>query len=186
LAWGVSAWGAGFNPLPDTGQHKCYDASGKEITCPPPGNPMAQDGSYDAAQGKVQPSFKDNGDGTVTDNNTGLMWMKATADTNGDNVIDSDDMLNWQDAKNYCENLILGGHSDWRLPNIVELKTIIDYGRSDPAIDPVFSCVSSYYWSATTDAGFTGLAWVVYFYDGGDGWYHKSNSFYVRCVRGGL
>ncbi len=57
---------------------------------------------------------------------------------------------NWADAKQYCEDLVLGGYDDWRLPNIDELETIIDYSRFDPAIDPVFNCRSGNYWSSST------------------------------------
>lgn len=59
--------------LPDTGQTTCYHPGGSVITCPPPGDPLAQDGSYD-----INPlSYTDNGDGTVTDNNTGLVWQQV-------------------------------------------------------------------------------------------------------------
>lgn len=102
--------------LPDTGQHTCYDDQGNEITCP-------------------EPAYQDNGDGTVTDLNTGLIWMQNTADTDGDGDIDSGDELDWQPACDYCADLSYAGHSDWRLPNRRELISIVDYGRSDPAID---------------------------------------------------
>lgn len=77
--------------------------------------------------------FVDNGDGTVTDNATGLTWMKA----------DSRRPMNWQQALAYAENLELAGHDDWRLPNAKELQSIVDYTRCpditrSAAIDPVF------------------------------------------------
>jgi hypothetical protein len=77
--------------------------------------------------------FIDNGDGTITDKATGLMWQKT----------DSGQGLDWEGALAYAENLELAGHSDWRLPNAKELQGIVDYTRSpqttgSAAIDPVF------------------------------------------------
>jgi hypothetical protein len=77
--------------------------------------------------------FKDNQDGTISDEATGLTWMKA----------DSGRGMNWADALAYAENLELAGHSDWRLPNAKELQSIVDYRRSpdttdSAAIDPLF------------------------------------------------
>lgn len=103
--------------------------------------------------------FKDNNDGTVTDLATGLMWTKS----------DKND-LNWQQALEWAETLELAGHSDWRLPNVKELQSIVDYTRSpattnSAAIDPVFEVTSfvaesgkkdfPWYWSSTTHAGVT-------------------------------
>jgi hypothetical protein len=164
--------------LPDTGQTKCYDSSGKEIPCDSATCP-GQDGSYSTgcpSEGR----FVDNGDGTVTDNCTGLMWQKDTADVNGDGKIDGADTLPWCDALAYCENLSFAGHDDWRLPNVRELQSIVDYGRPSPPIDPVFGALSSFYWSSTSGAGGPGFAWYVVgggvFYGGKDGFY------YVRAV----
>jgi len=131
--------------------------------------------------------YTDNNDGTVTDAGTGLMWQKATADTDGDGDIDESDKLTWTKALSYCENLTLGGHSDWRLPDIKELESImIDDNRNYPVINPVFSWELSYYWSATTYADGTDHAWDVDFGYHNDSWGVKSDSDYVRCVRGGL
>ncbi|MCP3936631.1 MAG: DUF1566 domain-containing protein, partial [Actinomycetia bacterium] len=110
-------------------------------------------------------SFVDNGDGTITDLATGLMWQKA------DSVL----TYNWEQALDYAENLTLAGHTDWRLPNVKELQGIVDYSRSPatsgtPAIDPVFESTSitneggqfdyNSYWSGTTHVT----------YGGGGGW----------------
>ena len=95
-------------PIIDTGMTKFYDTRG-EITCPKPGEPFyGQDAHY---QG-IQPSYKDNGDGTVTDLNTGLMWQKAT-DAKSDSL---DGRVTWYEAEEYAKNLRLGGYSDWRVP----------------------------------------------------------------------
>ena len=119
--------------------------------------------------------FKDNGDGTITDQSTGLVWQKDT----------EPGTYSWQDALEYCEGLDLAGHTDWRLPTIRELLSIVNYGRFDPAIDPVFGAVSSWYWSSSTDVGSPGLAWGVGFSGGCVLYNHKSIGHYVRAVRGG-
>ncbi|MHA7944008.1 Lcl C-terminal domain-containing protein [Formosa sp. 3Alg 14/1] len=79
-------------------------------------------------------NFIDNGDGTVSDYATGLMWQKA------DDGIGRD----WEASLAYSEHLELAGYSDWRLPNAKELQSIVDYSRSpqttnSPAINPIFS-----------------------------------------------
>ena len=102
--------------------------------------------------------FVDNGNQTISDSATGLMWQKA----------DSGIGLNWQAALAYAEALELGGHDDWRLPNAKELQSIVDYTRSPdaispapqgPAIDPIFSITNigttqepdyGYFWTGTT------------------------------------
>lgn len=100
-------------------------------------------------------NFVDNGNGTVTDRSSGLMWTKK----------DSGRALKWVSALGYCEALKTGGHEDWRLPNVKELQYIVDYGRSpdttrSAAINQVFetSLISNeanqvdypHFWSSTT------------------------------------
>ena len=121
-------------------------------------------------------NFKYNdGGGTVSDIATGLMWQKATAPGT----------YTWAQAISYCENLTLGGHSDWRLPTIEELDSIVDYGRVDPAIDTDYfpDTGASFYWSSTTYAYNTDYAWSMNFI--GDGNYNYKHFYnYVRAVRG--
>ncbi len=107
-----------------------------------------------------QNSFSDNGDGTVTDAATGLMWVQG----------DSGSGKDWEEALSYAENLVYAGHDDWRLPNAKELQGILDYTRSPathgtPAIDPIFDCTPitdeggsqnyPFYWASTTHANWT-------------------------------
>ena len=73
------------------------------------------------------PRFIDNGDGTVTDVATGLMWVKDPM------AAGLGSPLYWYDAIDACENLQFAGHDDWRLPNINELMSIVDHSRYDPA-----------------------------------------------------
>jgi hypothetical protein len=82
------------------------------------------------------PRFHVDGD-TVLDRTTGLVWSR-------ENVPGG--TMNWKAAAEACGKLNLGGHSDWRLPTIRELLTLVDYERHDPAIDTTaFKCESAYY-----------------------------------------
>ncbi len=123
------------------------------------------------------PSYTDNGDGTVTDNNTGLMWQQE----------DDDIQRTWDEAVSYSEGLSLAGHTDWRLPGVKELKNIVNLGNYNPAMDSTYfpNTNPSYYWSFTTLVGDPGGAWLVYFYNGYVVNYYKWDRYYVRCVRGG-
>lgn len=124
----------------------------------------------------VQAGFVDNGNDTVTDTVTGLVWQQ------GDSQNDSGGR-SWEDALDYCECLNLAERSDWRLPNVRELESLTDVDRYDPAIDPLFDCRSSGYWSSSTGAYYPDFAWVVYFDDGDVDGYYKTTGNYVRCVR---
>jgi hypothetical protein len=162
--------------LPDTGQTTCYRQEGDVIDCTSD-TCAGQDGFY-ATGCPSEGRFVDNEDGTVTDTCTGLMWEKETG--NGGN------RTFWCRALEYCENLDLGGHDDWRLPNVREIQSIVDYGRHDPSIDPVFGALSFFYWSSTTDANDNGSAWTVNFSDlnGINGESDvKENDNHVRAVR---
>jgi hypothetical protein len=149
---------------PDTGQSTDYDERGEVIErssdrC------RGQDGSY-ATGCRPQGRFADNGDGTVTDNCTRLMWQKHTAEANGDGNLNDQDRVLWCVALAYCENLSFAGHDDWRLPNVRELQSIPDYGQRKPAIAPVFSAFSYAYWTSTSYWGNPRFAWYVDFLDG--------------------
>lgn len=117
--------------------------------------------------------------GVAKDSATGLMWQ----DDNDAKTIEKD----WEGAKAYCENFTLGGYSDWRLPNIYELTTLLDNTKSSKpyVIDGIENIVSSYYWSSTTRASSSSDAGVVIFHTGSDDWGDKTHGIYVRCVRAG-
>jgi hypothetical protein len=132
-------------------------------------------GQVDVTAGAPNPaSYTDNGDGTVTDNVTGLMWQRAVpADT-----------YSWEQAKAYCPTLKLAGHSDWRLPTRIELVSIVDFGRSDPAIDTTYfpSTPSGRFWSSSFGSWYD--AWIVGFGSGDTLCAAVSNTACnVRCVR---
>ena len=167
--------------LPQTGQTKCYNASGTEIPCSGTG----QDGEFQVGVDWPDPRFTVSGD-CVTDNLTGLMWAKNANLPNGAKT--------WQGALDYVASINSGsglcGHKDWRLPNVNELESLINSGEANPATwlnSQGFSNVQSdYYWSSTTHANYTDYAWVVYMWDGGVISYgSKSNSYYVWPVRSG-
>ena len=127
----------------------------------------------------------DNGDGTVTGISTGLMWQQEWGDVNSDGESAWNDEATWQQALQYCENLKLAGHSDWRLPNIRELQSIADHGRWAPAIDPVFSSRGRH-WASTSLAFRPDYAWLVDFFHGYAMVEEKVYHNYVRAVRTGL
>ena len=124
------------------------------------------------------PRFTDNGDGTVTDTHTDLMWTQ-NANLYGQN--------DWWDATSYCWDLTLAEKSDWSLPYISELNSLIDETQVDPALppdNPFTNVQSDLYWSSTTDSYQTNYAWGVNLGDGSVGYGEKSNDIDVWCVRG--
>jgi hypothetical protein len=152
--------------------------------------------------------FLDNGDGTVTDTQTGLMWeKKAEQDgfANANDVHDADNtytwtaaMSDWLSQLNGRTNVVapktpgLAGYSDWRLPNVDELESINEFSNADPScspgpcVDPTFGPTAAYfYWTSTGDANFPSAAWYTYFGGGGSGTVPKDRLFHVRAVRGG-
>jgi hypothetical protein len=131
-----------------------------------------------AVRGNQNPSsFTDNGDGTVADNTTGLMWSQVTDMT----------PMNWQAALAWCENLSLAGYEDWRLPTLKELASIVDDDVDGLAIDSTYfpDTMSAYYWSSTSNAYDPDHAWLISFSLGNNGQGSKYSTYYVRAVRGG-
>jgi hypothetical protein len=125
-------------------------------------------------------AYIDNADGTITDSVTGLMWEK-TGTTTG---------MMYSAAVTYCATMATtGGYKDWRLPAKIELLSIVDYGRSDPSINPIFTGTPGiYYWSSTLSSAThydttTPYAWLVNFYDGVARDLDMTSMVGVRCVR---
>lgn len=111
------------------------------------------DGAYEKGYPRQGNRFIDNGDGTITDNASGLMWVKEPGAIGGAfGTPGNSSPMDWEVAIDACEGLTYAGHSDWRLPNIKELHSIIDQGRHQPAIDATFfpSTRNTWYWSSTT------------------------------------
>lgn len=120
-------------------------------------------------------SFTDNLNGTVTDTISNLMWQQQD-----DGVVKT-----WEQTLVYCEGLSLGGYTDWRLPNIKELKSIADMTHYNPASDPKIITKLAAYWSSTTYVSDTASAWVAKFNTGNIYSSSKASTSYVRCVRSG-
>lgn len=121
--------------------------------------------------------FTDNGDGTVTDNYTGLVWQK----------IQNANLVTWEEALAYANSLTLGGKSDWRVPNIKELYSISDEKLSKPSFDKVFftNVLSGNYWSSTTMFNPTTKAWDINVDYGIVSYNDKTIKENVILVRGG-
>ena len=114
------------------------------------------DGYYEAGNSSPGPRFTDNGDGTVTDLQTGLMWLKNACAWH---------TPTWSTAVDDCQTYAGAGYSDWRLPNISELQSLLNYGTNSPPL-PIghpFSNTSLYgaWWSSTTVPGNTTVAFTL-------------------------
>jgi len=179
-AWGVQTGTAAPASVPKTGQTSQYAAG--------------DDGALQKGA-TVGTRFTDNGNGTVTDNRSRLIWLQK-ANCGG--------MKRWTDALTFANSLYDGwtgddsggdcGLSDgsiagqWRLPNRSEFESLLDFSKYNPSLPvghPFIDVQMSLYWSSTTYAGFTADAWYVhmgYSYVNGTG---KSSSFYILPVRGG-
>ncbi|MEI6061291.1 MAG: DUF1566 domain-containing protein, partial [Bacteroidota bacterium] len=144
-------------------------------------------GSYTLTRGEDAdiiinpPSYTDNGDGTITDNITSLMWQKTDAGE-----------MTFENAASYCNNLVLGSHSDWRLPTAEELFSIQNFGHLNPALNTVYFPLTAaeYWWSSEVQSDDASKVWVTNA-GGGIGAHPKtetissggSKRFHVRAVR---
>jgi hypothetical protein len=109
------------SPVVDTNQGLCYN-DGNAMSCAKKGQVFyGQDAQYSSNS----PSYKDNGDGSITDNVTGLRWAQALSTAS----------MDWSAAASYCENLDLAGNRNWRVPNIKELWSIRDFSAGWPWVD---------------------------------------------------
>jgi hypothetical protein len=142
--------------LPDTGQTACYDAA-SEQPCSVPGFP-GQDAEYAGPPLGYTIDSDVPSEETIHDNVTGLEWTRQ--------AWNAPPGMDWQTALTWCAVDLnatgYGGHSDWRLPNVREIHSIVDYGRSYSALDPIFGPpVGSNYWSSSTCHAIYAGAWVL-------------------------
>jgi hypothetical protein len=196
LATNLALGSALSTPIVDTGQTRCYDDVG-EIVCPQPGEPFyGQDAHYEGRP----PAYRDNGDGTVTDLNTGLIWQKTPTFVH----------YTWAEAAAYARELRLAGCDDWRVPTIKELYSIAlfvgDQHRLRPYLDTEafdfeypdttrgYRIMDAQYWSSNKYVGLTMRGDISAFgfnfadgriksYPTGEG-RGPTKRTYVRCVRG--
>jgi hypothetical protein len=171
--------------MPDTGIDRCYDQDGV-INCPISENEPFYGQDFHYSSNPM--SFANNSDGTITDNVTSLMWQMSPAGQayNWYEATGTFDAVNNPTTINVCNDLTLGGHTDWRLPEKHELQSIVDYGVVNPAIDTTYFSGTgpSAYWVDTeydsTDA------WYIQFADGSVMTDHKTTDKNVQCVRGAV
>lgn len=138
----------GYN-IVETGQTECYDADGEVIDFPVTGEAFY---GQDAQFTSTSFSYQDNGDGTITDLNTGLTWQQ----------VPSSNDYSWQDAVDYCESLELAGYDDWRMPSLKELFSISNFNTGWPYLDTDYFNLASgqttkdeQYWSSNYYVGTT-------------------------------
>ena len=149
----------------DTGRATCFTTAGILRRCSSTG----EDGESQAGVHWITPRFVDHSDGTVSDRMTGLMWLRDM------DCVPRDD---WQAALTWvgltlnfstavsCDGYTAGTHQDWRLPNIKELESLIDYGACSPPMVANHPFVGTpntqtFFWSSTTTALGKDLAWVL-------------------------
>ncbi len=176
---GANPSSTGPAPVAATGQDACYNTSGDLIDCEGTG----QDGELQKGVPLPTPRFTDNGDGTVTDNLTGLMWTKVADCIRTYNPgLDSDGIVTWQQALDFAAGVnggtygcnITTTYTDWRLPNRNELASLINIKYYWPSVsnragtgkwtdgDPFNGTIDSIpYWTSTTYADSTNNAWYV-------------------------
>ena len=169
--------------IPMTGQRLCYDSTGTLRNCVGTG----EDGEYQSGIVWPNPRFTDNGDGTVLDTLTGLIWLKNA---------DCFSTRTWDQALSDCNGLASGscgltdgsGAGDWRLPNYRELFSLVDPENGSPSLPsghPFSNVRLNYYWSSTTYILDTPFAWIVNMNVGSASSSLKTNYGFVWPVRGG-
>lgn len=157
MLWPVR--GAGLNVIPRTGQNLCYDAAGKVIPCIGSG----QDGEWRRGAPWPEPRFEILQEG-VLDRLTLLLWQRS-ANLTSQPII-------WREALDAVAKLNrTGPRSDWRLPTINELESLVDCAMHSPALpgDHPFTDVQDIYWSSTTSLFEPDWAWALYLGKGATG-----------------
>ena len=179
--------------IPDTGITTCFDDRGIEIVCPESGQAFyGQDAHY--GPGAMQLTLNSNG--TISDEQTNLMWeVKGTSDGTPDfsNPTDPDNTYSWDDLSEFISLLNAtnyGGFTDWRIPTVKELESILDLSIAEPGptIDITLfpNCKAGSYWTSDTDIDNAAMAWAIDFSNSLDNITAKTDTFSIRAVRGGM
>lgn len=142
------------------GKSKCYDEFGSFVSCPGDGGDSAV--------------YRDNGNGTVSDLKTGFIWQQT----------DDRAPRKWEDAKDYCKALTLGGLSPWRMPELKELETVAEFGRSQYVMNTVFKYQHANYWTATLSSQDPSKASTIGFSDSDSMAHSKEQPHFIRCILG--
>jgi len=182
--WGLTA--AGWGPRTGTGA-----GGGASAAVPKTGqttsNATGDDGDLEKGVAWPSPRFTDNGNGTVTDNLSGLIWLKNAncfATQTWANALAAANTLNSGECS-LSDGSVEGA---WRLPNIKELHSLVDFGRYNPALPsghPFSGVQVGFYWSSTSSAVNTSNAWYLYLYGGYVYYDAKTGDRFVWPVRGG-
>jgi hypothetical protein len=192
--------------FPASGQTTAYQADINDGTSDNPVD-VPDDGTVEAG---ATLRYRDNRNGTITDRNTGLVWEKKSDDGglhDKDNTypwsgsLFDDTIWDWLEDVNTENGVGFAGHNDWRIPNVKELQSIVNYEIPfpGPVVSTAFntactegctvkscSCTAAFgYFSSTTNALFTDLAWFVGFSFGNVDQNEKTAPLHVRAVRGG-
>ncbi|MDD5654370.1 MAG: DUF1566 domain-containing protein [Candidatus Omnitrophica bacterium] len=186
--------------FPDAGAIKCFDREGREINPRPQDELWGQNGCFTVnpmsfvklgKNGKALPerAHWEDGHRITLDNNTGVMWEVKSPEKGDVNYCE--DRYNWKDAQDkYIKALNqkkYAGFSDWRLPNKDELRSIVDYGRTNPAVDTCYfpNCKSDLYWTAVPYNMQKPFIWGIFMGLGSGICYTPLSERYVYAVRGG-
>ena len=131
-------------------------------------------------------NFTDNGDGTVTDRDTGLMWVADPSRCGISWGMPGTPLaMDITTASIATAGLNYAGYTDWRLPDVNELSTLVDYSRTSPSLSPTFfpNVQANKYWAGTPWAGMAGNFWTVDFDSGWTDYDFQPNTNFIRPVR---
>ncbi|WP_372767205.1 DUF1566 domain-containing protein [Pseudoalteromonas sp.] len=133
--------------------------------------------------------FTISNDGTVTDNLTGIMWMRCSIgqswDANNQTCTGGLEQLTWQQALKMASEYKYAGFDDWQLPNVKELSSIVDRQCVDAAINQTLfpATLAQNYWTSTSGVGTASQAWAVAFYSGKTNLRSKASDIHLRLMR---
>ena len=148
----------------------------------------AQTCNPNMTDGRQNNRYTDKGDGTILDKFTKLIWKKCAQGLSGDDcATGSVAIINWQQALQQANNSTFAGKSDWRLPNIKELSSLVRHNCYVPAINEALfpNADNGGFWSSSPFLSRSNEVWVVIFGDGGGHGNHYANGGNVRLVRSG-